>query len=177
MDLGEPPKFPSIVLPSAIELPRAVLEVPRVELPYYKPLVVPPSDLRPPPGIKWEPQDEPPKETQNETKPITTIEPKVEIPILPPQPTLIQKINIPGTDISIPIPQNEILITAGTTATVSVAATLTATALFKRLVQIMKPVFKKTWEKITKTKGGMDSSDSSYLSGQQDSLLPPTQDG
>lgn len=48
MDLGEPPEFPSIVLPSAIELPRAVLEVPRVELPYYKPLVVPPSDLRPP---------------------------------------------------------------------------------------------------------------------------------
>ncbi len=176
--LGEPPLFPSITLPEPLQLPAPILEVPRADIPYYKPLVVPPSDLRPPPGIKWEPQDEPPKETQNETKPITTIEPtKVEIPILPPQPSLIKKINIPGTDISIPIPQNEILITAGTTAVVSVATTLTATALFKRLVQIMKPVFKKTWEKITKTKGGMDSSDSSYLSGQQDSLLPPTQDG
>ena len=173
MDLGEPPLFPSITLPEPLQLPAPILEVPRADIPSYKPLVVPPSDLRPPPGIKGKPKDKLPKKT----KQIIPSKPKVEIPILPPQPTLIQKINIPGTDISIPIPQNEILITAGTTATVSVAATLTATALFKRLVQIMKPVFKKTWEKITKTKGGMDSSDSSYLSGPQDSSLPPTPDG
>ena len=173
MNLGEPPLFPSITLPEPLQLPAPILEVPRADIPSYKPLVVPPSDLRPPPGIKGKPKDKLPKKT----KQIIPSKPKVEIPILPPQPTLIQKINIPGTGISIPIPQNEILITAGTTATVSVAATLTATALFKRLVQIMKPVFKKTWEKITKTKGGMDSSDSSYLSGPQDSSLPPTPDG
>lgn len=173
MDLGEPPLFPSITLPEPLKLPVPILEVPRADIPSYKPLVVPPSDLRPPPGIKQKPQNTSP----NKPKQVIPIKPKVETPILPPQPTLIQELNIPGTDISIPIPQNEILITAGTTAGVSVAATLTATAIFKRLVQIMKPVFKRTWEKITKTKGGMDSSDSSYLSGPQDSSLPPTQDG
>ena len=173
MNLGEPPLFPSITLPEPLQLPAPILEVPRADIPSYKPLVVPPSDLRPPPGIKPSAKDEAVKKV----KQINPIKPKVETPILPPQPTLIQELNIPGTDISVPIPQNEILITAGTTAAVSVAATLTATSLFKRLVQIMKPVFKKTWEKITKTKGGMDSSDSSYLSGPQDSSLPPTPDG
>ena len=173
MNLGEPPLFPSITLPEPLQLPAPILEVPRADIPSYKPLVVPPSDLRPPPGIRREPKDELPKKV----KQVIPITPKVETPILSPQPTLIQKLDIPGTDISIPIPQNEILITAGTTAAVSVVATLTATALFKRLVQIMKPVFKKTWEKITKTKSGMESSDSSYLSGPQDSSLPPTQDG
>lgn len=173
MNLGEPPLFPSITLPEPLQLPAPILEVPRADIPSYKPLVVPPSDLRPPPGIKPSAKDEAVKKV----KQINPIKPKVETPILPPQPTLIQELNIPGTDISVPIPQNEILITAGTTAAVSVAATLTATSLFKRLVQIMKPVFKKTWEKITKTKGGMDLSDSSYLSGPQDSSLPPTPDG
>ena len=173
MDLGEPPLFPSITLPEPLQLPAPILEVPRADIPSYKPLVVPPSDLRPPPGIKPSAKDEAVKKV----KQINPIKPKVETPILPPQPTLIQELNIPGTDISVPIPQNEILITADTTAAVSVAATLTATSLFKRLVQIMKPVFKKTWEKITKTKGGMDLSDSSYLSGPQDSSLPPTPDG
>ena len=173
MDLGEPPLFPSITLPEPVQLPIPILELPRADIPSYKPLVVPPSDLRPPPGIRREPQDKLPEKA----KQINPIKPKVETPTLPPQPSLIQELDIPGTDISIPIPQNEILITAGTTAAVSVAATLTATSLFKRLVQIMKPVFKKTWEKITRTKGGMESSDSSYLSGPQDSSLPPTQDG
>jgi hypothetical protein len=33
-------------------MPPPVLEVPRAELPSYKPLVVPPNTLRPPPGIQ-----------------------------------------------------------------------------------------------------------------------------
>jgi hypothetical protein len=39
--------------------------------------------------------------------------------------------------------------------------------LFKYIVMILKPVFKQTWNKITK--GKQDSSSSSSLSGQQDS--------
>ena len=42
--------------------------------------------------------------------------------------------------------------TAATTAFISVAATLTATSLFKYIV-ILKPVFKQTWNKLTKKKG------------------------
>ena len=52
MDLGEPPALPSIRLPEPLLLPRPVLDVPRADLPSYKPLVVPPSDLRSPPGVK-----------------------------------------------------------------------------------------------------------------------------
>jgi hypothetical protein len=52
-------------------------------------------------------------------------------------------VDIPGTDLTVPIPSNEILATATTTATVSVAATLTATAVFKKTVSVLKPIIKK----------------------------------
>ena len=61
---SDPPLLPSLTLPAAPELPQAVLEVPRAQLPSYKPLVVPPSDLRPPPGIKGENQDKAPDKTK-----------------------------------------------------------------------------------------------------------------
>ena len=48
-----------------------------------------------------------------------------------------------------PVPENEILVTAGTTAVVSVAATLTATAAFKWVVTAMKPILKTAWKKIS----------------------------
>ena len=51
--------------------------------------------------------------------------------------------------ISIPLPENEILITASTTAVVSVAATLTATAAFKWVVTAMKPILKTAWKKLS----------------------------
>ena len=133
MPLGEPPVLPFIRLPEAPPLPRPVLEVPRATLPSYKPLVVPPQDLRPPPGIKGEEKEE----KKEEPKPAP---PPVSIPKPPDQ---IRYIDIPGTDITVPIPTNEILATATTTATVSVAATLTATAVFKRTVSVIKPIIKK----------------------------------
>ncbi|AGG91254.1 hypothetical protein SWVG_00013 [Synechococcus phage S-RIP1] len=141
MDLGEPPVFPSIRLPEPPNLPRPVLEVPRADIPSYVPLVVPPSDLRPPPGIESEQKDEPPKQILPPTPPIP-------IPQIP-QPG-VTTVDIPGTDIEVPVPSGEILVTAATTAFVSVAATLTATSLFKHCVSLFKPVFKQAWNKITK---------------------------
>jgi len=131
MPLGEPPVLPFIRLPEAPPLPRPVLEVPRATLPSYKPLVVPPQDLRPPPGIKGKEE----KEKKEEPKPAP--------PPIPKPPDQIRYIDIPGTDITVPLPTNEILATATTTATVSVAATLTATAVFKRTVSLIKPIIKK----------------------------------
>ena len=68
----------------------------------------------------------------------------------------IPSINIPSVEnietISIPLPENEILITASTTAVVSVAATLTATAAFKWVVTAMKPILKTAWKKISPSK-------------------------
>ena len=131
---GDPPLLPSLTLPAAPELPQAVLEVPRAQLPSYKPLVVPPSDLRPPPGIKGENQDKAPDKTK---------------PSLPPEAQIVE---IPFTDIEVPMPTTTIMTTAATTAFISVAATLTATSLFKYIVMVLKPVFKQTWSKLTKKK-------------------------
>jgi hypothetical protein len=136
MDLGAPPVLPSLRLPEAPQLPRAVLEVPRAILPSYKPLVVPPNDLRPPPGVKGT--------TPSETKKAEKPKPKPPPPPKPPPiPSQVRYVDVPGTDLTVPLPSNEILATATTTATVSVAATLTATAVFKRTVSVLKPIIKK----------------------------------
>jgi len=134
MDLGAPPVLPVLRLPEPPLLPRPVLEVPRATLPTYKPLVVPPSDLRAPPGVKGTTESDKKKEEKPKPKPK---------PVTPPPPSQVRYVDVPGTDITVPLPSNEILATATTTATVSVAATLTATAVFKRTVSVLKPIIKK----------------------------------
>ena len=136
MDLGAPPVLPVLRLPDAPLLPRPVLEVPRATLPTYKPLVVPPNDLRPPPGVKGTTQSDKKKEEKPKPKPPPPPKP-------PPIPSQVRYVDVPGTDLTVPLPSNEILATATTTATVSVAATLTATAVFKRTVSVLKPIIKK----------------------------------
>ena len=155
MDLGEPPLFPSITLPEPLQLPPPILDMPRADIPSYKPLVVPPSDLRPPPGIKPNVNNNPPKNTPK---------PVVKPPTV--KPPEVQTLGIPGTDIKVPVPSTEIVVTAASTAVVSVAATLIATSLFKHLVSLFKPIIKQAWNKMTK-KGGL--SNSSSLSGPPDS--------
>ena len=143
MDLGAPPVLPVMRLPEPLVLPRPVLEVPRADLPSYKPIVVPPSDLRPPPGVAGTtPSEQEPKKTVPKPKP------------KPPTPPEIRYWEVPVLDKEIPVPSAEILSTAATTATVSVAATLTATAIFKQLVSVMKPVIKKI---LTKKKKNAES--------------------
>ena len=136
----DPPSFPSLTLPEAPVMPSPVLEVPRAHIPSYKPLVVPPSDLRPPPGIKGADTEEKPGQNNvvKQTKPAL--------------PKEAQIVEIPFTDIEVPMPTTTIMTTAATTAFISVAATLTATSLFKQIVMILKPVFKQAWNKITKKK-------------------------
>lgn len=136
MDLGAPPVLPVLRLPEAPQLPRAVLEVPRATLPSYKPLVVPPNDLRPPPGVKGTTPSEEKKPEKPKPKPPPPPKP-------PPIPSQVRYVDVPGTDFTVPLPSNEILATATTTATVSVAATLTATAVFKKTVSVLKPIIKK----------------------------------
>jgi len=113
-------------IPDVPVIERMTLSLPTADIPYYKPMVVPPSDLRPPAGVKSKAEDE--------------------------QPTGIRKVDIPILDLKVPLPENEILITAGTTAVVSVAATLTATAAFKWAVTAMKPLLKQAIGKISRRK-------------------------
>lgn len=135
-EFPELPEFPSLILPGAPVLPKPVLEVPRGQVPTYKPLVVPPSDLRAPPGVKGETGNEEPEPTV----------PAIKLP------SDIRQVEIPFTDVKVPLPSNEILVTAGTTAVVSVAATLSATAVFKWTVTAIKPILKTAWNKLTKKK-------------------------
>ena len=152
MDLGEPIILPHMALPEPPRMPVPILEVPDALVPSYKPLVAPPSDLRPPPGIKG--------------KPVEGKQPKPTEQSPPSKPPEIDYITVPIIDKEVPIPSQEILVTAVSTATVSVAATLTATAVFKHIVSIAKPIIKTAWTKITKKK---DLSSSSSSSGPPDS--------
>ena len=141
------PNFPYLELPAAPGLPGPILEVPQADLPSYKPLVVPPSALRPPPGIKGidnNTYDEAPKDTKPEATPATPVTPYV-----PPE---AQIIGIPFTDIEVPMPTTTIMTTAATTAFISVAATLIGQSLFKYLVSLFKPIIKQLWSKLQKKK-------------------------
>ena len=153
MDLGEPPALPYMALPEPPVLPVPILEVPDAHVPSYKPIVVPPSALRAPPGVKGEPL-----EGKQPNTPTTNT---------PPKAPEMDYVTVPIIDKDVPVPSQEILVTAVSTATVSVAATLTATAVFKRLVSLLKPLIKTAWTKITKKK--KDSSSSSSSSGPPDS--------
>ena len=119
-------RIPSI----SIEVPRRIetisIPLPTADVPSHVPLVVPPSDLREPEGTEPEATEE--------------------------APTGIRQVDIPFTNFKMPLPENEILITASTTAVVSVAATLTATAAFKWVVTAMKPILKTAWKKIRLSK-------------------------
>ena len=142
--MTEPPVFPSInlptqVLPNPPILPRPILEIPRADIPKYIPMVAPPDELRPPVGVPKEGEEEvkEDKKTQQQENPLPEV----------------RRINIPWTDIEVPVPKEEIVVTAATTAAVSVVATLTATSLFNYLVKIFKPVFMQAVKRIQKKFG------------------------
>ena len=143
MEWEEIPSFPQLVLPDAPVLPGATLEVPRASIPSYKPLVVPPNTLRPPPGIEGiNTKDEgPTKQTKPNTPPVNSY--------IPPEAQIIE---VPFTDIEVPMPTTTIMTTAATTAFISVAATLVGQSLFKHLVMLFKPIFKQAWSKLNKKK-------------------------
>ena len=119
-------KLPKILLPPLQPIETVEIPLPTADVPSYVPLVVPPSDLREPEGTE-------PEATED-------------------APTGIRQVDIPCTDFKMPLHENEILITASTTAVVSVAATLTATAAFKWVVTAMKPILKTAWKKIRLSK-------------------------
>ena len=141
--MTDPPVLPSInlplhILPEPPTLPRPILEVPTADVPSYEPMIAPPEELRPPVGV--------PREGEEEVKEDKKPQPENPLPE-------VRRINIPWTDIEIPVPKEEIVVTAATTAAVSVVATLTATSLFNYLVKIFKPVFMQAVKRIQKKFG------------------------
>ena len=88
-------EVPTIVLPDAVQIETVEIPLPTADVPYYIPMVVPPSDLR-----------------DQEAKPVKTEE-KVEPPTL----------KIPFIKQPIPQPSTEVVVVAATTAITAVAAT------------------------------------------------------
>jgi len=133
----DPPILPSFslppqTLPNVPDLPRPNLDAPKADLPAFKPMFVPAHALRGPTGKEEEEEDNEPAAAE------------------------VQRVNVPFTDITVPLPQEEIMVTAATTAMISVAATLTATSLFKHCVKVFKPLFMQLVKRIQKkfTKDG-----------------------
>ena len=124
-------EIPIIEVPPIQKIETISIPLPTADVPFYTPMIVPPSDLEAEEEIEGEASEETDK------------------PVVQPG---IKQIDIPFTDKQVPVPETEILVTATTTAVVSVAATLTATAAFKYVVTAMKPILKTTWKKISQSK-------------------------
>ena len=120
--------LPIIEIPSLTKIETISIPLPTADVPFYTPMVVPPSDLQAEEKIESEESEE------------------TEKPAVQPG---IKQIDIPFTDKQMPVPETEILVMATTTAVVSVAATLTATAAFKWVVTAMKPILKTAWKKLS----------------------------
>jgi len=118
------------MLPDPPDMPRPNLDLPVADLPSFTPMLVPAYALRGPTGEEEDEED-------NE-----------------PSPAEVQRVTIPFTDITVPVPQEEIMVTAATTAMISVAATLTATSLFKQCVKVFKPIFMQLVKRIQKKLNG-----------------------
>ena len=113
---------PRATLPKALDIPALEFKPPSARIPFYKPMVIPPSDLEAPEEV------EPEKTTEQPEPP---------------------KINIPVLDIEMPIPETAVVVTAVTTAVVAVATTTVTQSLFE---PIKKKVQKFLQGKINKWK-------------------------
>ena len=128
-------EIPTIVLPPVQKIKTVEIPLPTADVPYYVPLVVPPSDLRDEQGVK-------PKETKTEAPPA----PKLKIPNLPP----------------IPIPSADILVTTTVAAVTAVAATTVAQPIIeqikKRLQKFLQGKINKWKQNRQKKKDSLQSS-------------------
>ena len=116
--------LPTPNLPKALNLPRMTLKQPVPDVPAYKPMIIPPSDLEAPEGVK----------TEEEEKTETPAPPSLKIPVI---------------DIQMPIPETAVVVTAVTTAVIAVTTTTVTQSLFE---PIKKKVQKQLQAKVNKWK-------------------------
>ena len=116
-------QIPRATLPKALDIPQIYFKPPTADVPAYKPMIVPPSDLEPPEEV----QKEETKEEQPEP-------PSLKIPVI---------------DIQMPIPETAVVVTAVTTAVIAVTTTTVTQLLFE---PIKKKVQKQLQAKVNKWK-------------------------
>lgn len=166
-----PVLLPALPLANPPEIPAPWLELPRAVMPSYTPMVypyAPVNDVGIPPASQEQPPEKPaptPAITPAALPPTTIQLPPVWEPSpeteparkieTPAQPVSAETttVTVPGTAIQIPVPKAEILSAAATTSVISVAATLGATAVFKRLVSLFKPIISVAVKRLQKMRG------------------------
>ena len=126
--------LPRIELPNVVSIETISIPLPTADVPSYKMIFVPPSDLERPEGTEE-------IKTQTETKP----PPKLDIPVL---------------DIQLPLPTAEVVTTATYAAVAAVATTTLATPFFdqikKKLQKFIQGKINKWKENHQKTKKRKD---------------------
>ena len=132
------PLPPPIVVPEGFNIPAPTLSLPDYKHPQWQPVPIYREDV---PALKKK------DETKSAPAESSSDAPKQRPPAAPPPKfEEVRSFTIPVIDKEIPVPEPEILVTAVTTAGVSsvtaVGGTLLATSLFKRVVQLAKPVTK-----------------------------------
>ena len=101
-------EIPTIILPDIVDIKTIEIPLPTADVPYYKPMVVPPSDLR-----------------DQEDEPVKTVEETPEPPTL----------KIPFIKQPVPQPSPEVVVAAVTTAVTAVAATTLTQPLIEKIRQ------------------------------------------
>ena len=100
-------EIPTIILPDIVDIETVEIPLPTADVPYYEPMVVPPSDLR-----------------DQEDEPVETVEEK------PPEPPTLK---IPFIKQPVPQPSTEVVVVAATTAITAVAATTLTQPLIENI--------------------------------------------
>lgn len=174
------PMPPIIPIPEAFNLPVPTLAPPSFELPKWTPIPVKPKDipaLNPQPqpresNPQEEEQEEEEKESENRTEApnsetLNSVQQMITpMPPLPPYDLGVPLPEEPESQIEtveifgkfeVPVPKQEIMVTAvataGAAAVASVGATMVAGKLFNQIVKIAKPAIKIVLNKLAKLKG------------------------
>ena len=166
---------PIIPIPEAFDIPAPLLEPPSFDLPKWEPIPIKPKDI---PALNPQPQQQesnpqqeeeeeeeseerteaPSSETLNSVQQMIT-----PMPPLPPYDygaevidSQVETVEIFGK-FEVPVPKQEIMVTAvataGAAAIASVGATMVAGKLFNQIVKIAKPAIKIVLNKLAKLKG------------------------
>ena len=114
--------IPPLRIPKPPETPGIRLKVPSGPVPSYKPMYIPPNDLRPPAGIKKKE-----KETTEQPAP--------------------PKLTIPRINIELPLPTTEVVMTATYAAVAAVATTTLATPFFNQIKKKIQTFLQKKIDK------------------------------
>ena len=126
---------PTIVLPDIQKIETVEIPIPTADVPYYKPMVVPPSDLR-----------------DQEDEPVKTVEEK------PPEPPTLK---IPFIKQPVPRPSTEVVVVAATTAITAVAATTVTQPLIEWIRKKVQKFLNKKINKWTQNRQKREDSSQS----------------